>query len=322
MIMRQYSRREALKIGALLAAGFGLDSTHVAAFADGIRKIAARQTKVLWLQAMSCSGCSVSLLNTTEPEPVELLTDMISLVYHSTLSAAQGSVAMQVVDQAINDKDFLLVVEGSIPTKIDDACVFGGRPVTEILKPALRNAKAVVAAGTCAAFGGIPSAEGNPTGAVGVQEFMEQQGIEIKNRLLNCPGCPVHPGCLVGTLAYVVSKGYPRIVPKLLTPAMFYEHSVHDECPRFHYWEKEVFASKFSEEGCLFKLGCLGPLSHSTCPRRQWNGGINWCIRAAAPCIGCTSEMFGKIRDFPFYRKGEESHPVKYEESQRKEVTS
>jgi hydrogenase small subunit len=103
---------------------------------------------------------------------------------------------------------------------------------------------------------------------------------------------------------------------------MFYQHSVHDECPRFHYWEKEFFAKQFGDEGCLFKLGCLGPLSHSTCPRRQWNGGINWCIRAAAPCIGCTSELFGKIRDFPFYRKGEQSHPVKYNESQRHEVTS
>ena len=47
---------------------------------------------------------------------------------------------------------------------------------------------------------------------------------------------------------------------------MFYEHSVHDECPRFHYWEKEVFAKQFGDDGCLFKLGCLGPLSHTTLP--------------------------------------------------------
>ena len=102
---------------------------------------------------------------------------------------------------------------------------------------------------------------------------------------------------------------------------MFYAHSVHDECPRYHYWEKEIFAKHFGDEGCLFKLGCLGPLSHTRCPRRQWNGGVNWCIRAAAPCVSCTSEFFARKRDFPFYRKGEASHLVNYKESDRREVT-
>lgn len=307
-----------LKLGALLTAGLGLDSVCTRAIADGLEKMVTRQAKVLWLQAMSCSGCSVSFLNADGPTAVESLTDMLSLVYHSTISAAQGTVAMQVIDEVINSNDFMLVVEGAIPTKIPEACVVGGRPIATILGPALRNAKAVVAAGTCAAFGGIPSGQGNPSGAVGVKDFMQQQGIPVENRLLNCPGCPVHPQCLLGTVAYVISKGYPRVIPGLLTPALFYEHSVHDECPRFHYWEKEIFAEKFGDDGCLFKLGCLGPLSHTTCPKRQWNGGVNWCIRASAPCIGCTSEMFAKNRDFPFYRKGEACHPVTYEESQRK----
>ena len=124
-----------------------------------------------------------------------------------------------------------------------------------------------MAVGTCAAFGGIPAAEGNQTGAVGLKEFMEQKGITFQNRLLNCPSCPVHPESVWGTLAYVVAKGYPEVNPKLLTPNMFYAHSVHDKCPRFHYWEKEHFAKHFGEEGCLFKLGCLGPLSHTNCPQ-------------------------------------------------------
>jgi hydrogenase small subunit len=320
--MSQFSRREVLKLGALLAAGLGLDSTYAAAFADGLQKISAGQAKVLWLQGMSCSGCSVSFLNSAEPGPAEILTSMISLVYHSTISAAQGADAMRVIDQVIAGNDFLLAVEGSVPTTMPESCTMGGRTFEAILTPALKNAKAVVALGTCASFGGIPAAEGNPTGAVGLKDFMEKKGISYQNRLLNCPGCPIHPEEIWGTLAYVVSKGYPAVHPKLLTPNMFYAHSVHDECPRFHYWEKEQFAKHFGEEGCLFKLGCLGPLSHTSCPRRQWNSGTNWCVRAAAPCIGCTSEHFAKRRDFPFYRKGEEYHLVNYSESQRKEVTS
>jgi hydrogenase small subunit len=321
--MTQYSRRDVLKLGALLAAGLGLDSSYSAIFADGLEKISAGRTKVLWLQGMSCSGCSISFLNSDNPGPADILTNMISLVYHSNISAAQGADVMRVIDQVTSGNDFIFALEGSIPTKMPESCTMGGRTLESILVPALRNAKAIVAIGTCASFGGIPAAEGNQTGAVGLREFMEQKGIPVQNRLLNCPGCPVHPEEVWGTLSYVVSKGYPPVDPKLLTPSMFYAHSVHDNCPRFHYWEKEVFAKHFGdEEGCLFKLGCLGPLSHTSCPRRQWNGGVNWCIRAGAPCLGCTSEHFAKQRDFPFYRKGEESHLVNYKESQRKEVKS
>ncbi len=320
--MSQYSRREVLKLGALLAAGFGLDSTYSAVFADGLEKLSTGEAKVLWLQGMSCSGCSVSLLNSTEPGVAEVITSMISLVYHPTISAAQGTEAMRVIEQMVAGNDFILVLEGAVPAGMPDACTMGGRTLEAILVPALHNAKTIVAAGTCAAFGGIPAAEGNQTGAVGLKTFMEQKGISHQNRLLNCPSCPVHPESIWGTLAYVVSKGYPQVNANLLTPDMFYAHSVHDNCPHFHYWEKEIFAEHFGDEGCLFKLGCLGPLSHTNCPKRQWNGGVNWCIRAAAPCIGCTSESFARKRDFPFYRKGEASHPVGYSEAQRKEVTT
>ena len=320
--MSEYSRREVLKLGTLLAAGLGLAPSYSVVFADGLQKISSGQAKVLWLQGMSCSGCSVSFLNSNEPGPADILTTLISLVYHSTISAAQGADAMRIIDQATAGKDFVLVLEGSVPAGTPEACMMGGRTLEAVLVPALKNAKAIVAVGTCASFGGIPAAEGNQTGAVGLRTFMEQKGISFENRLVNCPSCPVHPESVWGTLAYVVSQGYPKVDPRLLTPDMFYAHSVHDECPRFHYWEKEVFAKNFGEDGCLFKLGCLGPLSHTNCPKRQWNGGANWCIRAGAPCIGCTSEMFARKRDFPFYRKGEESHPVNYRETERKEGSS
>jgi hydrogenase small subunit len=310
-----------MKIGAFLAAGLGLGPTCAEAFAEGLEKIVTKQAKVLWLQGMSCTGCSVSFLNADAPGPLEVLTDILSLVYHSTLSAAQGADAMGIIDGLRETKDYFLVVEGAIPVDLPKACVIGGRPLATLLPPVLKNARAIVAAGTCASFGGIPAAEGSPVSALSVKDFMERQGLDFRNRLVNCPGCPVHPHCLLGTVAYVISKGYPRVVPGALTPTMFYQHSVHDECPRFHYWEKEIFARQFGEEGCLFKLGCLGPLSHTTCPRRQWNGGVNWCIRASAPCIACTGEQFGKKRDFPFYRKGEAYHLVNYHESDRKEKT-
>jgi len=320
--MNRYTRRDVLRLGAALATGLGLGAGQDVVLADGLEKILSKQSRVLWLQGMSCTGCSVSLLNAESPSIVQVLTEIISLVYHPNISAAQGECAMKVIDQLIASKDYLLVVEGAVPTSMPEACTIGGRTFADLLTAAIKGAKAVIAAGTCTAFGGITAAEGNPTGAVGVKAFMNQQNIPVEGRLVNCPGCPVHPECLLGTVAYVASKGYPKVMPGLLTPEMFYKHSVHDECPRFHYWEKELFAEKFGDEGCLFKLGCLGPLSHTACPRRQWNSGVNWCIRAGAPCIGCTSEDFAKRRDFPFYRKGEQYHLVSYQETDRKGAVS
>ena len=316
--MLTYSRRDFLRMGGLLAAGLGLERTAARVLAEGLQRICEGQMQVLWLQGMSCTGCSVSLLNSQEPGPLEIVTQMMSLVYHSNLSAAQGRTAMDVIEKLGREGKFYLVLEGAIPTGVPEACAIGGRPLTALLPDLLRKAQVVIAAGSCAACGGIPGAEGGITGAVGLKEFMKSAGIPIEKRLLNLPGCPVHPESLVGTLAYAASRGYPAVDPESLTPDMMYKHSVHDDCPRFHYWQKQVFAEHFGEEGCLFKLGCLGPLSHTNCPRRQWNGGVNWCIRAGAPCIACTSMDFAKKRSFPFYRKGEAYHQVAYAETDRK----
>jgi hydrogenase small subunit len=243
---------------------------------------------------------------------------MACFVYHPTLSATQGEQAIETIRKLIRQGQYILICEGAIPLGMPQACLLAGQPMLELLSDALRNASLVIAAGSCAAFAGIPGAEGNATGAVCVRDFMEKRAIPVDKRLINCPGCPCHPDSLVATLAHVAAKDYPKVDPRLLTPDMIYGHSVHDDCPRFHYWQKNAFAQRFGEEGCLFKLGCLGPLSHTNCPQRQWNGGVNWCIRAGAPCIACTSPEFARRRDFAFYRLGEKYHAVTYHEHERR----
>jgi hydrogenase small subunit len=300
----RYTRRDILRMGAALAASAGLGATHATVMADGLREILSGHVKVLWLQGLACDGCTISFLNADEPGPLEILTQIISLVYHPTLSAAQGEMAMETVRKATSEGEYVFVFEGSVPSGMPKACIVGGVPLAELLPPVLEKAKTVMTVGTCASFGGVPAAEGNATGAVSLRHFMERSGMKVKGRLINCPGCPVHPQSVLGTLAYLAAGKWPNLNPELLTPDLYYKNSVHDECPRFHHWEKHEFASQFGEEGCLFNLGCLGPLSHTNCPRRQWNGGVNWCIRAGSPCTGCTSETFARMRAFPFYRKG------------------
>jgi len=315
-----FTRRDFLKLGAALAASASLPAEMASVFASGLEKMVSL-TRIVWLQGQSCSGDSISLLNSIDPEPADLLTRYISLVLHQNIGAAQGDVFMETIDKASQAGDFILAIEGSIPLNMPKACIIGGRPFEQILLELIPKAKAIVAVGTCATFGGIPAAEGNPTGSGSVQDFMKKHQLPWKNRLVNCTSCPVHPDAVVGTFAYIAAKGYPQVDPELLTPKMFNSNSTHDNCPRYHYYERKIFAKHFGDPtGCLFKLGCLGPLTHTECPNRQWNSGVNWCIRSAAPCIGCSSPNFAKKKDFPFYRIGEQSHDVNYTETQRKGV--
>lgn len=301
------NRREFLKLGGILTTGALLPATAAKVFAAGFESIQDGLVKIVWLQGQSCSGCSVSLLNTRSPDPADLLTRYISLVFHQSIGAAQGHTAMDILNTMRNQEGYILVVEGSIPLKMPEACTMDGKPFADVLQQLIPNAAYVVAEGTCATFGGIPAAEGNPTGSAGLQEFMAANKMTIDKRLLNLPGCPGHPSTIVGTLAYLAAEGYPdRVHPKLLTPDMFFKNSTHDECPRYHYYERQQFAAYLGDpDGCLFKVGCLGPLTFNQCPHRQWNSGINWCIRAAAPCISCSSPGFAKRKNLAFYRKGE-----------------
>lgn len=300
--MADFTRREFLKLGSGLAVMMGLSSTLAAKIADGLEAMATGQTPVLWLQGLSCSGCSVSTLNTTTPGPVELLTDYISLLSHSTLSTATGDMFTEMLGSSLERDDFLLVVEGSIPTGMPEACTIHGKPIETYIVEAAKNAVAIVAAGSCSSFGGIPAAEGNPTGSEGLLECLERH--EIKKPFVRVPGCPVHPDWLVGTLVHILKFGIPDLDSKK-RPLMFYGKLNHDNCPRYSDYEREFFARDFSEKGCLYKLGCMGVRTYSDCALRLWNSGTNYCISAGAPCIGCSSDFFAKSKDFPMYRLNE-----------------
>ena len=320
--MTRYTRRDLLRMGTLLAAGAGLGRDHGVLLAGGLEKILAGKAKVLWLQGMSCTGCSVSFLNAEEPGPLEILTEIISLVYHPNLSAAQGETVMEVIDKLTAQGGYFLVFEGSMPVGMPEACVLGGKPLTAILPEVLKNAAAVVAAGTCTAFGGIPAAEGNATGAVGVREFMQQQGIAGRGASGQLPGLSGASAVALGHARLRVGQGRPQTRSGTADARHVLRELGARRMPAVPSMGEAEFAEKFGDEGCLFKLGCLGPLSHTNCPRQQWNGGVNWCIRAGAPCIACTNDDFAKRRDFPFYRKGEAVHSVAYREDDRRGTQS
>ncbi len=302
MINKEPTRRQFLQAGAMLAAMLGLGSGAVSRLAQAAEELATGKAPVLWLQGLSCSGCTVSLLNSDHPGPAEIITRYLSLGFHSTLSAATGKVGMDAIEAMIDKyKDqYILVMEGALPGGMPAACEMGGQAIGPLFLRAATNAKTVIAVGTCAVFGGIPAAAENPTGATSVSKFMTAQGLETP--LVAIPGCPAHPDWIVGTLAHLLKFGMPKLDLKR-RPVAFFGKSIHEQCSRCDDYNNARFALKFGAEGCLYKLGCAGPKTYADCTLRQWNSGTSVCTRAGAPCISCTAENFASRQDMPFFKK-------------------
>lgn len=300
--MSEITRRRFLELSTKMAAMMGLGATALPRIAQALEQMAAGTAPILWLQGQSCSGCSVSFLDSDEPEPLQLLTRYISLKFHSCLSTATGDTAIKVLNDTISAGKYLLVVEGAVPAAMPEACVVGHEPFTKQVVRAAKKSEAVIAVGACAANGGLPAAQNNTTGSMAIPAYLRQQGISKPTIIL--PGCPAHPDWIIGTLVHLLQFGLPKLDASG-RPKMFYNRPLHDQCQRFSDYEREHFAKTFADEGCFFKLGCLGPITHADCNLRLWNGGTNTCIRAGAPCIGCANATFGRDASFPFYRKNE-----------------
>ena len=296
--MPTFSRRTFLKLAGQLTVGMGLCESLTPRVANGLENLAASRPPVIWLQAQSCTGCSVSLLNTHSPNVPQLLTDYIRMLFHPDLGAATGAVAMTALNKAIEQGGYFLVVEGSVPRAMPGACLIGGEPAYRVIERAAVNAKAGVALGTCAAYGGVPAADGNPTGAVSAASFLKRRGPALP--VISLPGCPMHPDWFVGALVHTLEFGVPELDAQGC-PVMYYGKTIHEQCPRFADYAMERFAVNFSDDGCLLKLGCLGPITKADCPVRQWNSGTNVCLRAGAPCIGCADKNFATRKKIPFY---------------------
>ncbi|MCM8800875.1 MAG: hydrogenase small subunit [Candidatus Omnitrophica bacterium] len=287
------TRREFLKLCSASAIGMGISQLFIPEVVEALEEAARGKPPVIWIQGAGDSGCSVSLLNTCHPSIAEVLLKIISLHYHPTLMASAGDLAVLYLD-VISKKakrNFFLVVEGAIPTGAEGRfCTIGarnGRHITllEAVRDLGAKSKAVIALGTCATHGGIPSAKPNPTEARSVKEVIE--GIPI----INIPGCPSHPDWFVGTLVHVLLFGIPDLDNEL-RPKIFFSDTVHQNCSNYSYFNNGEFAKKFGDKGCLIQLGCKGAITNSDCPLRRWNSRVSWCVESGAPCIGCCSPGF------------------------------
>jgi len=305
------SRRDFLRLCSVIiaAAPAGLALTKAGSVAEVAARIGkARRPSVIWLHFQDCTGCTETLLRTSAPDAAHLILDVISLDYHETLMAASGAQAEAALRKAMNDNagKYVLVVEGAIPTRDNGVYMqLGGRPAVQVVKEVAAKAAAVIAIGSCASWGGIPSSDPNPTGAVGVDTVISGKPI------VNLPGCPPNPyNLLAVVLEYVTMNRLPQM-DELHRPTFAYERVIHENCPRRAHFDAGRYANAFGDEGhrkgwCLYKLGCKGPVTHAACSTRHFNElpGV-WPIGIGAPCLGCTEKnvvwRMGTVETVPIH---------------------
>jgi NiFe hydrogenase small subunit HydA len=239
--------------------------------------------RLLWLQGVTCNGNTHSFLNLPW---LEVLCNRFEVLYHPLLPS---SLTLEEVVSMKQGCD-VLVFEGAFDPQMRRA----GETLARLVAYYAHQAKHIIAAGSCASFGGMlkAAAPDRSTGLAFCSSERRGPLADDPERLINLPGCPVHPEWL-GYALMMVADGLPMGVDELLRPKALYRHLAHDGCLRNEYFEWKVDAKAFGEkEGCLFYAqGCRGPLTHASCNRTLWNE-VSSKMRAGTPCFGCTEPDF------------------------------
>ncbi len=277
---------------------------------------AIKEVDILWITAgLGCDGDTVSITAATQPSIEDVLLGAIPglptvKLHNPVLAYEVGDDFLKPWHEAAAGRldPFVLVVEGSIPNeKINKEGYWAalgtdkatGQPITtcEWIDRLAPRAWAVIAIGTCATYGGIHAMAGNPTGCMGLPDYLGWQWKSRAGLPIVCvPGCPVQPDNFMETLLYLLyqAAGLAPMIPldEYLRPTWLFGTTVHEGCDRAGYYEQADFAQEYGTPECIVKLGCWGPVVQCNVGKRGWMAGIGGCPNVGGICIGCTMPGF------------------------------
>lgn len=286
---------------------------------------------VFWLAGMSCDGCSIAVLGATAPSVESLLTGSLPgvpqlVLHHTAVQVEAGDAFVEPMRRAWNGElnaPYVVVYEGSLADE-RKADTTGGYwsavgeefdaasgtmrqiPSAEWVTRLAPGAAAVIAIGTCATWGGVPSAFGNVTGAMSMMDFL---GRDYRSALglpvVNIPGCSPVGDNFTETVAMVLlflqGLGPLPEFDDLGRPAWLFGETVHRNCNRAGYYEEGSFAHEFGGKECLVEIGCWGPVVNCNITSRGAINHIGGCMNVGGACIGCTMPGFPD-KFAPFYK--------------------
>jgi hydrogenase small subunit len=281
------------------------------------KKTEAVTAHVLWMTTgLSCEGDSVAMTSATNPSLEDIILQAIPgmpkvVVHNQVVDYAVGQEYAQAwFDAEKGELDpFVLVIEGSLGNEeINGEGHWtgfavnpeNGQPITmnEWMDRLAPKAAAVVAVGTCATYGGIPAMKNNPTGAMGVPDYLGWNWKSKAGLPIVCiPGCPAQPDNMTETLLYLaLHLAGLAPAPELdeaLRPKWLFGRTVREGCNRAGFAEEGDFATEYgSDHRCLVKLGCKGPVVKCNVPVRGWVNGIGGCPNVGGICMACTMPGF------------------------------
>jgi hydrogenase small subunit len=277
---------------------------------------AGEEVHSIWIPAgLGCDGDSVSITAASQPSVEDVVLGAIPglpkvHLHNPVLAYENGDELMQYWYQAERGEieNFVLVVEGSIPNeKINGDGHWSamgvdpetGQPITtnEWIDRLAPKAAAVVAVGTCATYGGIPAMKNNPTGAMGLPDYLGWKWKSKAGLPVVCiPGCPAQPDNTTETLLYLVlhlaGMAPAPELDEALRPKWLFGRTAHESCNRAAYYEHGDFDYEYGGHKCLVKLGCEGPVVKCNVPLRGWVNGIGGCPNVGGICMACTMPGF------------------------------
>ncbi|HXV65209.1 MAG TPA: hydrogenase expression protein HypE [Vicinamibacteria bacterium] len=282
-----------------------------------------------WLAGMSCDGCSIGVVGATSPSAEMLMAGTIPgipkvVLHHPVLAVEAGEAFVENFRMAERGElglPYVIIFEGSVPDE-RIASKNGGYwsalgaeplpdgqqkpiPTAEWLSRLAPKAAAVIAIGTCATWGGIPAAAGNPTGSMGVMDFL---GADYRSDLglpvVNIPGCsPIGDNfteTVAAVLLFLQGHGPLPEFDELGRPAWLFQQTVHQRCGRAGFYEEGTFADRYGQKECLVEIGCWGPVVQCNITERGAINHMGGCMNTGGICIGCTMPGFPD-RFAPFY---------------------
>jgi hydrogenase small subunit len=271
---------------------------------------------ILWIsEGMSCDGDSVAMTAATQPSLEDVMLGLIPNLpkvhlHNKVLAKATGDDLVAPFDAAARDElgPYVFVVEGSIPNEeVHPEGYFTGFgydhetgqpiPLNTWIDRLAPGALAVIAAGTCATYGGIHAMAGNPTGSMGLADYL---GWDFRTAaglpIVNVPGCPIHPDNFMETLLWLLRQaaGHAPMIPldSELRPQWLFGKTVHEGCDRAGYYEQGDFAKDYNSPKCQVEVGCWGPVVNCNVPKRGWLNGVGGCPNVGGICIACTMPGF------------------------------